>query len=262
MTTPTIRFDDGAAYEEFMGKWSQLAGTAFLDWLAPAKNLHWLDVGCGNGAFTELIVERCRPASVDGIDPSEAQVAFARQRFPADVARFRVGDALAQPFLDDAFDVAVMPLVIFFVPDPPRGVAEMARVVRAGGSVTAYGWDLENGGFPYESLRVALESMGVEVPKPPHPEAAGMESLRALWKGAGLEAIETREIRVQRTFSGFDEYWSVVSKGPSVGGKLGALSETEKKALQTKVRAQLSADGSGKITCHGRANAVRGRVPH
>ena len=66
-----IRFDDGAAYERFMGVWSQLAGAAFIDWLAPAQGLRWLDVGCGNGAFTELLVERCAPASVDGIDPSE-----------------------------------------------------------------------------------------------------------------------------------------------------------------------------------------------
>src|SRR5215218_4461505 len=69
MTDP-IRFDDGAAYERYMGKWSQLAGETFLDWLAPNSGLRWLDVGCGNGAFTEMLVERCAPASVHGIDPS------------------------------------------------------------------------------------------------------------------------------------------------------------------------------------------------
>lgn len=76
--TTEIRFDDGAAYERYMGKWSQLAGEAFLDWLAPAPGLRWLDVGCGNGAFTEMLAERCAPASVEGIDPSEAQLAYAR----------------------------------------------------------------------------------------------------------------------------------------------------------------------------------------
>ena len=78
MTTDPIRFDDGAAYERYMGKWSQLAGETFLDWLAPTAGLRWLDVGCGNGAFTEMLVERCAPVSVDGIDPAEGQLAFAR----------------------------------------------------------------------------------------------------------------------------------------------------------------------------------------
>src|ERR1700685_1246301 len=80
MQTNQIRFGDGAAYERYMGKWSQLAGEIFLDWLAPKPGLRWLDVGCGNGAFTEMLVERCAPVSVQGIDPSEGQLAFARTR--------------------------------------------------------------------------------------------------------------------------------------------------------------------------------------
>ena len=34
-----IRFDDGQAYEDFMGRWSRLAGDAFLDWLSPPRGL-------------------------------------------------------------------------------------------------------------------------------------------------------------------------------------------------------------------------------
>ena len=70
MTVNEIRFDNGDNYERFMGRWSQLAGREFLDWLASEHALRWLDVGCGNGAFTEVIVERCAPISVAGIDAS------------------------------------------------------------------------------------------------------------------------------------------------------------------------------------------------
>src|SRR5689334_3970493 len=129
MSTDTIRFDDGGAYERYMGKWSQLVGEKFLDWLAPGSGLRWLDVGCGNGAFTEMLIERCAPATVHGIDPSEAQLAYARARCASPVAQFQLGDAMGLPFPDDTFDVAVMPLVIFFVPDPAKGIAEMARAV-------------------------------------------------------------------------------------------------------------------------------------
>src|SRR5947199_9532930 len=89
MATNQIRFDDGAAYERYMGKWSQLAGETFLEWLTPKPGLRWLDVGCGNGAFTEMIVRRCEPKSVDGIDPSEAQLAYARTRKAWSVTQFR-----------------------------------------------------------------------------------------------------------------------------------------------------------------------------
>src|SRR5215203_5139702 len=122
MDAPKIRFDDGAAYEEFMGKWSRLAGAEFLRWLAPQSGWRWLDVGCGNGAFTEMLVDRCAPVSVDGIDPSEAQLAYARTRIGSRVAQFHQGDAMALPFPGDAFEAAAMPLVIFFVPEPAKGV--------------------------------------------------------------------------------------------------------------------------------------------
>jgi len=135
MAETQIRFEDGAAYERNMGNWSQRAGSIFLDWLAAASDLKWIDVGCGNGAFTELLVERCAPVEVQGIDPSEGQLAFARTRPAARIAKFSRGDAMALPFPTDAFDVATMALVIPFVPEPIKGVAEMTRVVRPGGMV-------------------------------------------------------------------------------------------------------------------------------
>ena len=256
-----IRFEDGAAYERYMGEWSRLAGETFLDWLAPKPGLRWLDVGCGNGAFTEMLVERCAPVSVDGIDPSEKQLAYARTRPASRVAQFRPGDAMALPFPDDTFDAAVMPLVIFFVPEPARGVAEMARVVCTGGVVTAYAWDMEGGGFPYETLQAEMRGLGVAVPTPPSPEASRIDALRELWVGAGLESVETREITVQRTFADFEDYWATVHGGSSVGPQLAAMASENLALLKERMRALLPADADGHITYGARANAVKGRVP-
>jgi SAM-dependent methyltransferase len=260
MAISEIRFNDGAAYERYMGKWSQAAGDTFLDWLAPAPGLRWLDVGCGSGAFTEMLLARCAPVSVHGVDPSEAQLAYARTRSPSRFVQFQQGDAMALPFPDDAFDVAVMPLVIFFVPDPAKGVAEMARVVRPGGTVAAYGWDLLGGGFPYEALKVELQELGVPLPDPPSRDACEIEVMRELWSGAGLGAIETREFTVQRTFADFDDYWTTVHGGPSIGPRLAAMAPEDLAALKARMRTLLPADGAGRITCSGRANAVKGRV--
>lgn len=259
--TQQIRFDDGAAYERYMGRWSQLVGRAFLEWLAPPSGLQWLDVGCGNGAFTEILVEQCAPAALAGIDPSEAQLAFARSRQALATAEFRQGDAMALPYENGRFDAAVMPLVIFFVPDPAQGVAEMTRVVRPGGQVTAYGWDLEGGGFPYAALQAELRALGATVPMPPSPDAASPGALRQVWTNAGLQAVEEREIVVRRTFESFDDYWSTVLVGPSVGASLAALSATTLARLVDTMRTRLPADAAGRITVDARANAIQGRVP-
>ena len=260
MTTPII-FDDGAAYEQYMGKWSRLAGDTFLEWLAPDADLRWLDVGCGNGAFTEMIVERCAPSAIQGIDPSEAQLAYARTQPAARIAQYRQGDAMALPYADDRFDAAVMALVIFFVPEPTRGVAEMVRVVCPGGSVSAYAWDMVGGGFPYDAMHVEMRAMGMTIPVPPSPGASRLEAMQELWAGAGLEAVETRAITVQRTFASFDDYWATIRGGPSLAPKLAAMSAADVAQLRERMRACLPADAAGRISYSARAHAVKGRVP-
>ena len=258
--TTTIRFDDGSGYERYMGVWSQLVGARFLDWLAPDPGMRWLDVGCGNGAFTETLVERAAPRAVDGIDPSAQQLVFARARPSTQVARFHLGDAMALPFAADAFDVAVMPLVIFFVPEPAVGVAEMTRVVRPGGIVSAYAWDTEGGGFPYHALHSELRDMGLDVPEPPRPEASRLDCLRTLWNDAGLEDITTTTLEVHRTFADFDDYWATIQRGPSVAPALRGMSPRQAAELQQRMRARLTQDDAGRITHPARANAVLGRV--
>jgi SAM-dependent methyltransferase len=261
MTETQIRFDDGAAYERMMGIWSALAGAVFIDWLKPDKGLRWVDVGCGNGAFSEQLAARCAPTEIQGIDPSQGQIDFARKRPGARLAKFGIGNATALPFADNSFDAATMALVIFFVPEPKKGVAEMARVVRPGGTVAAYAWDILGGGFPQEPLRIELRAMGIDPMTPPSAEAARIDAMRDLWRGAGLEAVETREITVQRTFADFDDYWEVTLSSASVAPTMAAMSPADRDRLKEKLRARVPAHGSGRITGSGRANAAKGRVP-
>src|SRR5262245_52788928 len=262
MAETQIRFEDGLSYERYMGDWSRRVGTIFIDWLALPAGLKWIDVGCGNGAFTELIVERCAPNEVRGIDPSEAQLNFARNRSGGRLAKFDHGDAMALPFSGDTFDVAIMALVIFFAPEPAKGVAEMKRVVRPGGMVAAYAGDILGGGFPLEPIRIDLRAMGLKPVDPPSVEASRLEAMRDLWTSAGLEAVETREMSVQRTFSNFEEFWDItVSGAPSLRPTLGAMSPTDIETLKTRVCARLPGDAAGRITYGSHANAVKGRVP-
>ena len=258
MAEPQVRYDDGAGYERYMGVWSRLTGDVFLQWLAPRPGLRWIDVGCGNGAFTELLVERCAPAEVQGIDPSEGQLAYARTRPAARAAEFRRGDAMALPFPADRFDAAVMALVLVFVPEPAKGVAEMVRVVRPGGIVAAYMWDME-AGFPLRFILEEMRAMGLTPPRPPQMEISRKEAMRDLWTGAGLEAVEMREIAVRRTFVDFDDFWTISMKSPSLGPAIAALAAGDAKTLRERVRGRLPADTEGRITYGAHANAVKGR---
>lgn len=261
MADPQIKFEDGASYERMMEVWSRLAGEVFLDWLKLPSGLRVIDIGCGNGAFTELLVERCAPAEVLGIDPSPGQLAFALERHKANVARFQQGDAMALPFGEKQFDVATMALVIFFVPDPVKGVAEMARVVRPGGTIAAYAWDMLGGGFPWNKIQVEMRAMGQKTPLPPSASASRLEALIELWAGAGLEAVETREITVERSFPDFDVFWATATLGPSIAPTIAAMPPTDAELLKSRVRAKLPPDSAGRITYSSRANAVKGRVP-
>jgi len=261
MPPSTIPFNDGDAYDLGMGTWSRLVGETFLDWLAVPPGQRWLDVGCGTGAFTGLLARHVAPAALHGIDPAEAQLAFARANPALAAAQFHEGDAQALPFPADQFDAAVMALVIFFVPDPARGVAEMARVVRPGGIVTAYAWDMLGGGFPFAPIRAELQAMGATPPAPPSIGADRMDALRALWADAGLQAVAPREIAVTRSFPDFDTFWATSTITGSIRPTLATMSPGDVATLQQRVRTRLAIDAAGRVVHTARANAIKGTVP-
>ena len=258
MSQTTIRFDDGAGYERMMGVWSRLAGSTFLDWLQPPQGLRWLDVGCGNGAFTALLASRCEPAALTGIDPSEGQLAYARQRTDTPGATYLQGDAMALPVADAGFDAAVMALVLFFVPDPARGVAEMVRAVRPGAVVSAYAWDILGGGFPLAPLGKEMRGLGIEALMPPSVDAANLDRMQELWRGAGLTDVRTTSIDVRRTFESFDDLWDTAMVGSSSRQRILEQTPEVQRELKDRVRARCTPDAQGRITWAARANAVCG----
>jgi ubiquinone/menaquinone biosynthesis C-methylase UbiE len=261
MADQSIHFNDGDVYQRTMGIWSRLAGEQFLDWLAPPPGLRWIDIGCGNGAFTELLVQRCAPAEMYGIDPSEAQLAFARNRATAQGANFLQGDALALPFPNNRFDAAVMALVIFFLPDPAKGAAEMARVVRPGGAVATYAWDMLGGGFPWEPIHAEMREIGITPLLPPTVNASRLDVLRDLWTTAGIEATELQTITVQRIFVSFEEFWTITTLAASLQPTLATMTPDAIERLKAQVRLRLPADAAGHVVYPARANAITGRVP-
>jgi ubiquinone/menaquinone biosynthesis C-methylase UbiE len=260
MSATPITFNDGKAYERMMGRWSRLAGDQFLDWIEAPKGLRWIDVGCGNGAFTEALIARSSPAAVTGVDPSEGQISYARTRPGAAMAQFQVGNAQSLPFADNSFDAASMALVIVFVDDPAEAAAEMARVVRPGGLVATYMWSFPDG-FPLRPLGVAMKSLGLNPLAPPNTDAARLENLSKYWEQAGLQSIETRVIRIQLAYADFDDFWQSASAPVGTSGQaIAALSPDVREQLKARLREQLPVAADGRIIYEAIANAVKGKV--
>jgi SAM-dependent methyltransferase len=260
MTDSDKLFTDGQMYERLMGRWSRVVAEDFLNWVDAPKNRRWLDVGCGNGAFTEELIARCAPAAVTAVDPSEDQLDYARTRPGARMADFRVGDAQKLPFPDHSFDA--MALVISFLSDPGSAVGEMARVVRPGGSVAAYMWDVPGGGVPVHPIFLAMESMGFMSGRPPNPKPSERNAMQALWEDAGLESTETRVIRIPTVYSDFDDFWdsNVVPIGPQ-GKIIAGMPPGTREELRSRLRDHLPACQDGRIIYEAFANGVKGRVP-
>jgi SAM-dependent methyltransferase len=244
-----------------MGRWSVLAGERFIDWIGVPDGARWIDVGCGNGAFTQMLVERCKPTSVLAFDPSAAQLAYARTRLPPGApVRWGEADAMRLPVADAASDAAVMALVLFFVPDPAVGVAEMCRAVRSGGVVAAYHWDVLGGGFPLNDIGAEMRALGVPPRMPPSVGASTIDASAALWREAGLRQVRTCQITVQRHFDGFDDYWRSAASSNTLRPMSEAMTAEQRDVVRANVRHRLHG-GDGLLTVSARANAVCGIKP-
>jgi SAM-dependent methyltransferase len=260
---PEIRpaFDDGDAYERYMGRWSRAIGEKFLAWLGPPRDAHWLDIGCGTGAFSGLIAQRCAPKSLSGIDPSAAQIDFARGVLPR--ADLRVGDAMALPFGDGVFDVVASALVLHFIPDRQKAFAEMKRVARPGGIVGAYTWAraADDDFAPYAAMLKGLAAIGVEPMRSPTVPEQQLDGLRAMAAGR-LAGIDVCEIAAEQSFADFDDYWAVQTLTVSpVGKTVAKLDDAQRARLRETMRGIVPAAADGSITYAARAVAFRARRP-
>ena len=255
----------GDRYEPYVGRWSRLVARDFLGWLALPAEQEWLDVGCGTGALTQVILEAAHPRSVRGVDPSAEFVEYARSRIPSPRASFAVGDARQLPVESGSFDAAVAALVLNFVPQPARAISEMARAVRRGGVVAVYVWDYAD---KMELMRyfwdaaVTLDRKAFELDEGRRFPLCAPAALADLFADGGLPEIEVRAIDVATRFRDFDDYWSpfLGGQGPAPGYAM-SLGEERRAALRDLIRSRLPVARDGSIALIARAWAVRARVP-
>lgn len=248
-------FRDAQAYNERMGRLSRLAGEQFLNWLSLPGGLRWLDVGCGPGTFTELLLDRNAPSGISAIDPSEKTIEFAKSKQSASRIDYRQGDAMSLPFGDDEYDVAVMALVIQYVADRAKAMSEISRVVRKGGTIAAYVWSGPLEGHPLQPLREAINSVGGPDSGRPGNQVRTNDSLVDLFTAAGLEGVDSCSLQIKIDFSDFDDYW--YAQPPEYRDMTTSDIARVKELLQER----LPTDKNGHISYAARASAVKGQVP-
>lgn len=258
------QWEQGSAYEAFIGRWSRAVAREFLGWLGVPAGSRWLDIGCGTGALSATILDTAEPASVVGLDASAGFVAHARDTISDPRASFQVGDAQALSFADRSFDAAVSALVLNFLPDPPRALNEMQRVTRESGVVATYLWDYADGMellARFWATAVALDPAAAELDEAGRFPLCQPEPLRRLFVHAGLEAVEVRAIEIPTVFPSFEDLWApfLGRQGPAPS-YTATLSPERQAALRERFRASLPIEADGAIRLTARAWAARGRV--
>lgn len=255
----------GKLYEPYVGRWSRLIARDFLAWLDMPPDLDWLDVGCGTGALTEVILQHAKPRSVKGMDPSTGFVEHARAHITDPRATFEVADAQSLPLDTARFGAAVAGLVLNFVPKPSLAVREMMRAVRPGGVVAAYVWDYAG---KMELMRyfwdaaVQLDRAAFDLDEGRRFPLCQPNPLTELFTQAGLREVQVVPIDVPTRFRDFDDYWT-----PFLGGQAPApgyamsLTEERRGTLRERIRAKLPIAGDGSVDLIARAWAVRGQTP-
>ena len=151
-----VRSADG--YERLMGRWSRELAIPFIEFAGLRDGDRVLDVGCGTGSLTFALPKAADVGEIAAIDFSPVFVEEAQRRNSNPRITIRQADATALPFEDDRFDRAFALLVLHFVPEAGKAVAEMRRVVRPGGVVAAAVWD-HMGGMP--GTRMMWDTMAV-----------------------------------------------------------------------------------------------------
>jgi SAM-dependent methyltransferase len=204
-----------AAYDRFMGRFSRPLAVEFLGWAGPGDGPPVLDVGSGAGALTSRLVEAVGAGHVQAVDPSETFTAQLRERLPG--VEVRLASAEGLPFGDDTFGAAYAQLVAHFMTDPVAGLAEMARVVRPGGTVAACVWDFAEGS-PIGPFWAAAQEADPDAPTETRRPGTADGELAGFAADAGLADIIAGSVQVTVAMDTFEEWWEPFTLGVGPAG--------------------------------------------
>lgn len=226
------------AYGRFMGRYSQPLAVAFVDQVGVVAGSRALDVGCGAGALTKVLVDRLGARAVSAIDPSESFVAAMDQQFP-DVHVQRAS-AERLPFGDDHFDATLAQLVVHFMSDPVAGLSQMRRVTQPGGVVAANVWDHDSQAGPLSLFWSVVREWRPDVEGESDRPGVARGDLARLFAEAGMGETESSVVTVEVVHDSFEEWWEPYTFGVGPAGEfVAALDDQEREELRRRCLARV-----------------------
>lgn len=248
--------DPATAYGLFTGRFSEPLAREFADVVGPSPGQRVLDVGCGPGALTQVLVDRLGVSGVSAVDPSQAFVGAARARLPG--VDLRRASAEELPYAEGTFDAALAQLVVHFMADPVAGLREMARVTKAAGVVAACVWDNAGGSGPLSPLWRAAHDLDPATGDESGAAGAREGHLAELAREAGLAPVQSSRLTVEVRFETFHEWWEPLTLGVGSGGAyVQGLEEAGREALRERLERVL---GPAPFTVSASAWCVRAEV--
>ena len=252
----------GNHYEKFMGRWSDLISRKFLTWLSVPSGSIWLDVGCGTGTLTKLILENYQPRKVIAIDSSSEFISYSKESVINPKVHFQVGKAEELEIESNSIDAVVSGIMINFVSQPEKVIDEMKRVAKPGGAIGIFVWDYSKG---MEMLRYFWDAaIELDIKAKEYDEGIRFPlckegQLESLAKASGLKEVETTAIEETIIFRNFDDYWLpfLGNVGPAPSYVMN-LEETERLKLENRLKELLPIEKDGSISIMLKAWAVKG----
>ncbi|MBB3656837.1 ubiquinone/menaquinone biosynthesis C-methylase UbiE [Rhizobium sp. BK650] len=263
----SFNVESADGYERLMGRWSKRLAPGFIDFAGLADGESILDVGCGTGSLTFTLAERPGLKSISAIDFSPVFVEAANRRNADPRITIQEADACALPFEDQSFDRALSLLVLHFVPDAGKAVAEMRRVVRPGGTVAAAVWDHYGGmsGMRMMWDTVAMIDANARAMRHRYCFQPMMRpgEMKASFAANGLVDVEETSLTIRMEYDSFDDYWAPIAAGEGPLGKyVAGLDAYTRTRVDTAVREAYEAgEPDGARSFASVAWACRGRVP-
>lgn len=250
----------GETYDSFMGRYSRALADRFADAAGVAHGHNAVDVGCGPGALTGVLVDRLGDDAVAACDPAPGFVTECAARHPG--VRVELGRAEAIPFETGRFDHAMAQLVLHFVSEPERAASEMMRVVRPGGSVSACVWDFDDGMEMLRSFWDAALAIDPAAPDEARTLRFGRPGeIVQLFESAGMVDVVESTLRVSSSYTGFDELWNgfLAGVGPA-GAYCTSLGDDDRHRLRSALFDRLG-EPSGAFTLGAVARCAVARIP-